>query len=209
MNKNKTQTNQAPTPVRNPAQFPPSQELAPDSALQRRNHMAQQAIQKLDIKKLSDLLVERKLELQKAAGNALNPETLTRVALTAVQKNPLLMQCSQASILTAIMDSASYGLVPNSLTNEGHLVPFWSTKKQGYECTFIAGYKGLIKLATNTGLIDGVDVRPFFKNDFMVMKFFKLLLIFFPFIVRKPVCTQIFTNGFLPDAASCWAISAS
>lgn len=131
--------------------------------------MAQQktALEKVDIKKLSDLLTERKVEIQKAAGKALDPEILMRVALSAVQKNPLLMQCSIPSIITSIMDAASYGLVPNSLTNEGHLVPFWSSKNSRYECTFIAGYKGLIKLVTNTGLIDGVDVRAFYERDFI------------------------------------------
>jgi recombination protein RecT len=111
---------------------------------------------------LSDLLNDpsSQAKMAKAAPAYLNTETLTRVALTAVQKNEALMKVSAGSILQACMDCAAYGLVPNSMTNEAHLVPF------GNSCVLVVGYKGLIKLATNTGLVSAVKVRKVFENDF-------------------------------------------
>lgn len=111
---------------------------------------------------LSDLLnsKESQSKMAKAAPKYLDTEALTRVAISAVQKNEKLMQCTAGSILQACMDCAAYGLVPNSMTNEAHLVPFKDT------CVLIVGYKGLIKLATNTGLVTMVKVRKVFKNDY-------------------------------------------
>lgn len=110
---------------------------------------------------LSDLLNDpaNKAKIDAGAPKYLNTEALIRVALTAVQKNEKLMQCSAGSILQACMDCAAYGLVPNSMTNEAHLVPFANS------CVLVVGYRGLIKLATNTGLVTGVKVRKVFKND--------------------------------------------
>ncbi len=110
---------------------------------------------------LSDLLNDpaNKAKIDAGAPKYLNTEALIRVALTAVQKNEKLMQCSAGSILQACMDCAAYGLVPSSMTNEAHLIPF------GNSCILVVGYKGLIKLATNTGLVSGVKVRKVFKND--------------------------------------------
>src|SRR3989344_3559508 len=48
-----------------------------------------------------------------------------------------------------------------------------------------------------------------FRSSLIVIKLPKDFAIFWPFTFRKPVCSQYFTNGFFPDAASICAISAS
>lgn len=110
---------------------------------------------------LSDLLNDpiNKAKIQAGAPKYLNTEALIRVALSAVQKNEGLMRCTAYSILQACMDCAVYGLIPNSMTNEAHLVPFKDT------CVLIVGYKGLIRLATNSGTVSGVRVRRVFQKD--------------------------------------------
>jgi len=45
------------------------------------------------------------------------------------------------------------------MIQEAHLIPFKDT------CQLVVGYKGLLKLATNTGLIKGVRVRKVMMND--------------------------------------------
>ena len=110
---------------------------------------------------LSDLLNDpvNKKKIAMGAPKYLNSDSLIRIALTAVQKNDKLMQCTAGSILQACMDCAAYGLMPSSSVNEAHLVPF------GDQATLIVGYKGLIKLATNTGLVSHVEVSKVHKND--------------------------------------------
>ncbi len=123
------------------------------------------AVQKATPLNIGEFLKSKKDDIQKVAGQALNAETLLRVALNSIIKNPKLGQCTQASVLLSVMDAAAFGLFPNSLTNEGHLVPFYSNKEKTHLCQFMVGYKGLLKMANNSGAIAGVDVRAVYEND--------------------------------------------
>lgn len=114
---------------------------------------------------IGDMLKEKKEELARDAGGVLNPDVLIRVALNSIQRNARLMQCTPGSIYLAVKDAAAFGLFPNSITNEGHLVPFYNGKNKNWECKFMVGYKGLMKMAHNTGLITAIDVRKVYAND--------------------------------------------
>lgn len=104
-------------------------------------------------------------KIKSGAPKYLTPDSVTRVALTAMGKNQKLLACTQGSILQSLIDCAAYGLVPNSTTNEAHLVPYADI------CVLIVGFKGLIKMATNTGLVSHVEVSNVFANDvFKVIK---------------------------------------
>ena len=97
-----------------------------------------------DIKKLLEM---RKGEIAKAAPKILDTKRLMRICLSSIQKNPLLLECSPASLVRCVMDAATFGLIPDGATNEAHLVPFMNRKKGGYEAQFMPGYAGIIKLA--------------------------------------------------------------
>ena len=71
--------------------------------------------------------------------------------LTALAVQPKLMQCKPSSVLKSMMESARYGLEPNSPLSEAALIPY------GQECTFLIEYRGMMKLAWNTGLIKSLD----------------------------------------------------
>lgn len=116
-------------------------------------------------KEMHDYLQTKKAEIQKAAGRVMDADTLLRVVLNSMIKNQTLMKCTQASMALAVLDAAAFGLFPNSLTNEGHLVPFYNNKKKQYECVFIVGYRGLIKMAVASGVVKDVKVRKVYEND--------------------------------------------
>jgi len=63
------------------------------------------------------------------------------------------------------MDAATFGLLPDGATNEAHLIPFYSGKKKCYEAQFMPGYSGIIKLALQSGYIDGVELHEVYAND--------------------------------------------
>ena len=71
--------------------------------------------------------------------------------LTALAVQPKLMQCKPSSVLKSMMESARFGLEPNSPLSEAALIPY------GQECTFLIEYRGMMKLAWNTGLIKSLD----------------------------------------------------
>lgn len=87
----------------------------------------------------------------------------TRLALTALKSNPDLQLCTPESILGGLMLSAQLGLEPNTPLHEAVLIPYnnrrkvnnsWTTVK---EAQFIIEYRGLIKLAWNSGHLENLD----------------------------------------------------
>ena len=84
----------------------------------------------------------------------LTPERMTRVALTAVQRTPKLLDCEPKSFLACVMACAALGLEPDGLLGQAYLIPFNKT------CTLIPGYQGLMKLARQSGEIASIDAHP-------------------------------------------------
>lgn len=100
--------------------------------------------------KLSELLPSHVLK---------NKDVFLRITATAMKLNPDLAECSALSIVLSVAQACSIGLVPNTPLGLGYLVPFAKT------CQFIVGYKGLIRLATQSGEVAKIDARPVFAQD--------------------------------------------
>lgn len=81
-------------------------------------------------------------ELKKVLGK-IPPEHFVRVALTAMQKQPKLALCTQASVFQCLLDCASLDLEPDG--RRAHLIPFKDT------CTLVIDYKGYVDLMTRPG----------------------------------------------------------
>lgn len=111
------------------------------------------------IQSVKALLESRKDEFAKALPKHLPVEKLLRVALTAVQRTPKLLDCSPASLYGAIMQAASLGLEPDGLMGQAYLVPYKNT------CTLIVGYRGLISLARRSGEVSTVAAHVVHEKD--------------------------------------------
>ncbi|AYK60084.1 MULTISPECIES: recombination protein RecT [Bacillus] len=140
-----------------------------------RNQLANKvnSVQKEDKPKtLADYLNDMKPELQKALPEHITPERITRIALTTIRSNPGLQQCSPASLLGAVMQSAQLGLEPG-LVGHCYFVPF-NKKIKGQngapdqwvkEVQFIIGYKGMIDLARRSGHIESIYAHAVYEKD--------------------------------------------
>ena len=113
----------------------------------------------------NDFLKKIVPELMKAAPKGFSAERLIRVTLNAMQKNPLILECTNTSLFLALMDSATFGLLPDSISNEAHLIPFRDNKNNCVNVVFMPGYNGLIKMAFQTGYVSDVDVVPVYTED--------------------------------------------
>ncbi|MBB5154992.1 recombination protein RecT [Saccharopolyspora phatthalungensis] len=80
------------------------------------------------------------------------------MALTVVRQSADLQRCRPESLLGALMTSAQLGLEPGPL-GEAYLVPY------GDQVTFIPGYRGLIKLAWNSGQLRNISARVVHEED--------------------------------------------
>lgn len=90
-------------------------------------------------------------------GKVMRPERIVRVAIAAISRNPLLMQCTKESIVLALIESAQLGLELSGVTGEAYLVPYRNNKRGGiYEAQFQIGYRGLMKLARRSSDVLGI-----------------------------------------------------
>lgn len=107
-----------------------------------------------------DFLMAKKSNIANIAPKYLDSERMVRLALGAASRNPKLLMCTPRSWLLALMDCAYYGLEPNPILGHAYLIPYKNNKAKGQlEVTFLAGYKGLILLATETAGFDDVEAR--------------------------------------------------
>lgn len=86
-------------------------------------------------------------------------DRVIRIVMAAVSRTPELLDCNPRSIVLATAQACALGLEPNTPLQLGYLVPF---KK---EATFIPGYKGLIRLAVQSGEVKSIQARCVYQHD--------------------------------------------
>ena len=111
------------------------------------------------------LLMAMKGEIQNALPSYLPVDKFIRTALTAINTTPKLAECTQDSLLAAIMNSAQLGLEFNTPLGEAYLIPYEDKKRGITTVNFQLGYQGLLKLAYNTGLFKRIAAREVKENE--------------------------------------------
>lgn len=128
------------------------------------------------------IAIKKQLEVAKnliaqVAPKHLTADRMIRIAMMAVSRQPKLLECSQVSILRSVMHASELGLEPGGALGHGYLTPYKVNQaKRGerpvyvMECQFIAGYRGLAKLARNSGEIEIVEAHPVYPGDKFVVR---------------------------------------
>ena len=112
---------------------------------------------------LQDYVQRMSGQIKLALPANLTPDRFQRIVLTAISSNPKLQECTPQSFLGAMMTAAQLGIEPNTPLGQGYLIP--RNSKNGMECTFQLGYKGLIDLAYRSGNIANIGAFTVYKND--------------------------------------------
>lgn len=113
---------------------------------------------------------ERKADIERALTQAMpnlkallpahvKPDALLRSVTSAVSKAPELLQCTPVSIVLATAQAASLGLLPNTPLGLAYLVAYKNT------ATLIPGYRGLSRLAVQSGEVQSVMARIVYSKD--------------------------------------------
>lgn len=97
-------------------------------------------------------------QLKSALPPHVTVEKFLRVAMTALQQNPGLVNADRTSLFAAIVTSAQLGLLPDAQLGEAYFVPFKG------KVTLVPGYRGLLKLARQ-GDIGFVEAEMIHEND--------------------------------------------
>jgi recombination protein RecT len=83
---------------------------------------------------------------------------IARVFVTAMNKNPKLIDCDATSIWQSMLDCCSLGLEPDAL-GRAYFVPFKG------KCQLQIGYKGLVDLAMRSGKVASFHSDKVCEND--------------------------------------------
>ena len=121
-----------------------------------------------DFRKLLEKVQPR---LSKALPGFIPTDRFIQTVLTMVNKNPKLLECTQASLFGALFQSATLGVLPDSVLGQAYLIPYNNRSKGIVECQFILGYKGLRELAMRTGQVKRFQARSVYEKDFFKYAF--------------------------------------
>ena len=109
-------------------------------------------------KSLAALIEQMKPEMARALPKHMSAERMARIATTVLRQTPALARCTPESFLGALLTSSQLGLEPGPL-GEVYFVPY------GQACQFIPGYRGLIKLARQSGQLVDIWSEIAYEND--------------------------------------------
>jgi len=111
------------------------------------------------------MLEKLKPQIALALPRHMTPDRMSRVAMTAILRTPKLLDCDPTSLAGAIVTCSQLGLEPDPLLGQAYLIPFRNTRRGVFEVVVIPGYKGLMKLARNSGEIATIDAHPVAERD--------------------------------------------
>jgi recombination protein RecT len=119
------------------------------------------------------LLNASKDAIQSRLPRHVTAERILKVALTSINKNPKLLECTRDSVMLSIMQAAELGLEPGGALGEGYLIPY-NNKVKGQngkpdrwemQCQFMPGYRGLISLSRRSGQIISIESHVVHAKD--------------------------------------------
>lgn len=113
---------------------------------------------------VAQLIESLKPQIARALPKHMDADRMARIALTLLRQTPKLAECSPQSFLGALMTASQLGLEPGPL-GESYLVPFRNNKTGNMEVQFIPGYRGLVKLAWNSGQLRNIDAHVVHEGD--------------------------------------------
>jgi recombination protein RecT len=138
------------------------------------NQTQQNAGKQLAVKQASTIramLEKSKGQIAMALPKHLNADRIIRVAMTSIQRTPMLLECDPVTLIGAVIQSSQLGLEPDGILGHAYLVPFRNTKKNRMEVQFIPGYKGLIDLARRSGQVNRISAHVVYENEAFIMEF--------------------------------------
>ncbi len=105
-------------------------------------------------------------QLAKALPRHLHADRFIRIAITAMNRTPKLMQCDKASFFNSLLTLSQLGLEPDG--RRAHLIPFENRKKGITECQLIVDYKGIVELISNAGDVANIHADVVCEGDVFV-----------------------------------------
>jgi recombination protein RecT len=112
---------------------------------------------------------QKMVQRLRGRGERLVAEQEIGFARNLIRKAELLRECTHESLSAAFTEVASIGLSLNPVFQYATIIPIWNDRIKRYEAALWPMYRGLIKLASDYGLVTVVKVENVFKADTFVL----------------------------------------
>ena len=120
---------------------------------------------------IQELIAANAKTLAAILPKSLTPERFARIALTSIERNPRLAECTPQSLFSCILQAAIVGLEVDNALGHAYLVPFRDTRRNIVLCTLILGYKGLVTLMHRAGKVSTVEAHVVREGDVFEYEF--------------------------------------
>lgn len=117
------------------------------------------------VKNVRTLLERSREQIAIALPAHLTADKMLRVAMTCVQRNPALLDCTEISLVGAIIQASQLGLMPDGHGARAYLIPRRNNRKGVIEANFQPGYQGLMDLARRSKEIASFEAREVYAGD--------------------------------------------
>lgn len=126
-----------------------------------------QEVAKTGIVTVKQFMLDKRDLLAKALPAHITADRLIAIFTIVLNSNPELANCSQASLIGALVQTAQLGLIPGNVSH-CYYVPFNNKKKDGTwqkEVQFILGYKGMVELVNRSRNAAILSTEVVYAND--------------------------------------------
>ena len=114
---------------------------------------------------IKDMVLKSAKQIAKSLPPELAPERIMQIALNVLTRNPKLQLCTPQSFIGSLLACAEMGLVP--IAGQAWLIPYANGKTGTSECQLQIGYKGIVKILSNSGVVmTAHEVKA--NDDFLV-----------------------------------------
>lgn len=112
-----------------------------------------------DFVRLQDQLKARTREIQQALPAGMSANRFLRAVWGSIRANPRLVEVERSSLMSAVMQLAQVGLIPDSPLRHAYLRPTSSGAR------IILGYRGIIAMALRSPAISFIEAHVVYTSD--------------------------------------------
>lgn len=119
----------------------------------------------MDSKQINKVMQSYGAQISQLLPAHISPQKFISMAVNHLARNEKLKECTARSILGAILQASHLGLDLTPELGQAYLVPYKDTKKGEVNAEFQIGYRGLVSLMIDTGMISHVEAHVVHEND--------------------------------------------
>ena len=117
-----------------------------------------------------ELLGQYQNKIGEVLPKGINPQRMFEIVMTEIAREPKLLECTRSSLIGAVIQTSQLGLLPG-IVGEAYLIPFWNSRGSRFEVQLIPGYRGLLKLAYNSGQVAAVQAGVVREGDYFKFRY--------------------------------------